>query len=103
MMSNVNRITLTEQEKQRLFSIHEHADELERTVSKCDAVTDMFEEALESMNNQGLSPVDDTTLIDVVRVIHDYSNQAKFSMRELEGKLSAFNSTLCNKGGECYE
>lgn len=102
-MKDLNKVTLTEQEKHHLFLLHEHADELERTVSKCDAVTDIFEEALERMNAYGTRPADDTTIIDVVRVIHDYSNQAKQGIRELEGSLSKFHININSKGGECHE
>lgn len=103
MKENVNQLTLTEQDKHHLFLLHEHADDLERTMSKCDAVTDIFEEALERMSSCGTRPSDDTTIIDVVRVIHDYSNQAKQGIRELESNLSIFNSNLHSKGGECNE
>lgn len=99
MKENVNKVTLTKQEKRHLFLLHEHADNLERTVSKCDAVADMFEEALESMNDKGIRPSDDTTIIDVVKVIHDYSNQAKYSIRELESNLSEFNTNIRDNGG----
>jgi len=101
MKENVKTTTLTEQEKHHLFLLHEHADNLERTVSKCDAVTDIFEEALESMNDKGIRPSDDTTIIDIVKVIHDYSNQAKQGIRELESDLSKFH--INSRGGECHE
>lgn len=103
MKENVNKVTLTEKEKHHLFLLHEHADDLERTVSKCDAVTDIFEEALERMNAYGTRPSDNTTIIDVVRVIHDYSNQAKQGIRELESGLSEFHIHINSRGGECHE
>lgn len=103
MKENVNKVTSTEQDKHHLFLLHEHADDLERTMSKCDAVTDIFEEALERMNAYGTRPSDDTTIIDVVRVIHDYSNQAKQGIRELESNISDFNNNLYSRGGECCE
>lgn len=106
-MKDLNKVTLTEQDKHHLFLLHEYADELERTVSKCDAITDIFEEALERMNAYGTRPSDDTTIIDVVKVIHDYSNQAKQGIRELEDRLSIFNNNLNSQyraqGGECHE
>lgn len=89
----------TENNLHQLFKIHEHADNLERTVSKCDAVADMLEETLESMNDKGIRPSDDTTIIDVVKVIHDYSTQAKYGIRKLESDLSEFNTNIRDNGG----
>lgn len=98
-MKDLNKVTLTERDKRHLFKFHEYADNLERIVSKCDAVTNIFEEALESMSNQDIRPCDNTTIIDVVKVIHDYSTQAKYGIRKLESDLSEFNTNIRDNGG----
>ena len=106
-MKQEKPITITEQGFNKLFCIHENIDNLERIVSKCDAVTDILEEALESMNDKGIRPSDDTTIVDVVSVIHDYSCRAKNHVRDVEDDLSTFYNNLCSKyvvnGGECCE
>lgn len=94
MKENTQSITITEQDIHKLFTLHEHIDNLERTISKCDAVSDILEEALESMDDKGVEPFDDTTIVDVVSVIHEYSCRAKNAVRKIENNLSVFNSEL---------
>ena len=102
-----NSVIITQQDFSKLFDIHENISDLERIISKCNAMSDIFEEALESMNNEGTQFSDRTMPIDAISVIREYSSAAKYKIRSIEKELSTLNNNIRNKymtkGGECDE
>lgn len=96
------RITITSKGLQeciahKAFKIHETADDLEKCVSKCAAMTDILEEALDSMNEKGTKPSDEATIVNTVRVLQEHITKAKNITRTLEQDLSQFHTNLRNE------
>lgn len=101
MNENVNTTTLPEQDLSTLSKICMNMEQLEEHASRCDSLVDIFAEALESMHEKGIQPVDGATYGNVAEVIRQYSLAVKNSTEDIHDKLSALKNTL--KDGECHE
>ena len=69
-------VTLTPEELHILFEIRESLDDVQDNISKYNAVTDIFVEALSSMKANGYEPTSSSTYLWIASVLYDYSSMA---------------------------
>lgn len=65
------------------FAVHEGADRLEETISKCDSLVDALASSVEYMLEQGTTPTDERQILMALKAINDYSVKAKERVRVL--------------------
>lgn len=88
--NNLPTISLTNQELSELSKLCLNMEYLEEQAARCDALVDIFAEALESMHEKGTQPTDGATYGRVAEVIREYSVKTKSDAEDIHGSLSNF-------------
>ena len=91
-MKTMERVygTLSKEDIHTLFEISEQMDKIQDNADKAEAVSDIFTEALERMNNCGSMPTSDKIILNVARVMYDYSSKVAEDIEDLHEHFRNF-------------
>ena len=98
-MENIQKsVTFTSDDLHTLFEIGEDLDSIHDNIIKCDAIADIFTEAIARFSETGQSPKEGV-IQSVVNVIFDYSRKATDT---IENTCKRFSQLYTQKRNESY-